>query len=157
MSCCAGLLFVLSLSSTMVRCRYACRWGCQARSGMRNSSSALAFKVHCLLNCRCADVETRSQDDGPMQLPPSLALSSEKLDQDAVLLLENGEDAIIWVGRGAAPESLSSLFGVKSFEELASGPVRAPQYCVLAVLRVCSTVYLQYRAFALLCVCTTVQ
>ena len=63
-----------------------------------------------------------------LQLPPSLALSSEKLDQDAVLLLETGEDAIIWVGRGAAQEALASLFGVKSFEELASGPVRAQDY-----------------------------
>lgn len=60
------------------------------------------------------------------QLPPSLALSSEKLESEGVLLLENGEDAIIWIGRNVSAEVLGALFGVKSVDELVSGPYLLP-------------------------------
>ncbi|GBG63774.1 hypothetical protein CBR_g39318 [Chara braunii] len=51
-------------------------------------------------------------------LPLPVHLSSERLDHEGVFLLENGEDAYIWVGKGASTDLLYQLFGVRSVDEI---------------------------------------
>uniref|UniRef100_A0A0C9S8H8 TSA: Wollemia nobilis Ref_Wollemi_Transcript_11181_4406 transcribed RNA sequence n=1 Tax=Wollemia nobilis TaxID=56998 RepID=A0A0C9S8H8_9CONI len=61
-----------------------------------------------------------SKDTGNSILPPALPLSSEHIDNDAILLLENGEDALIYAGKMASPDMLRQLFGVQSIDEIPS-------------------------------------
>ena len=64
-----------------------------------------------------------SGDSSHSALPPTLPLSSERLDPEAILLLENGDDAIIFVNKGAHSDILFDLFGLRSVDEIAPGPV----------------------------------
>ena len=57
-------------------------------------------------------------------LPPTLSLSSEKLDPDGVFLLENGQDGLVWVGKLAPPEMLLALFGVETSDALQGATYR---------------------------------
>lgn len=57
-----------------------------------------------------------------------VSLSSERLDHDGVFLMENGENAFLWLARDAQPHLLADLFGAASFEELRSGPITLQQY-----------------------------
>jgi hypothetical protein len=41
-------------------------------------------------------------------------LSSEKLDQSGIFLLDDGQYLLLWVGKLAAPEAVHALFGVPS-------------------------------------------
>ncbi|CAI5949727.1 unnamed protein product, partial [Closterium sp. NIES-64] len=59
-------------------------------------------------------------------LPSALPLSSEKLEPDGlepdgVFLVENGEEAVVWVGREADSHLLFDLFGLRSVDEIAPG------------------------------------
>lgn len=64
------------------------------------------------------------QDDlGGAILPPTLSLSSENLEHDGIYLLENGEDAMLYVNTQASREVLHQLFGVHSIDELPVGQV----------------------------------
>jgi hypothetical protein len=47
-------------------------------------------------------------------LPPVNNLSSEKLDQSGIFLLDDGQYLLLWVGKLAAPEAVHALFGVPS-------------------------------------------
>jgi hypothetical protein len=53
-------------------------------------------------------------------LPAGLALSSEHLSDEGVYLLENGEDALIYVGGMVNPDILRELFGSPSLESVPS-------------------------------------
>lgn len=51
-----------------------------------------------------------------IRLPAILNLSYERLSSTAIVLLENGCDLFLWVGRGANPALLSTLFNTASLE-----------------------------------------
>ncbi|KAH7387746.1 hypothetical protein KP509_16G039000 [Ceratopteris richardii] len=55
---------------------------------------------------------------GEGNLPQSLHLSSENLENEGVFLLETGEDAFIYAGKGVSSETLFHLFGVQSVNEV---------------------------------------
>ncbi|KAJ4810599.1 Protein transport protein sec24 [Rhynchospora pubera] len=61
-----------------------------------------------------------SKEEGDSVLPAPVALSSEYLSDEGVFLLENGEDALIYVGGMVNPEILQKLFGSPSLEGLPS-------------------------------------
>eukprot|EP00252_Welwitschia_mirabilis_P020316 TRINITY_DN4950_c0_g1_i1.p1 TRINITY_DN4950_c0_g1~~TRINITY_DN4950_c0_g1_i1.p1 ORF type:complete len:1152 (-),score=243.05 TRINITY_DN4950_c0_g1_i1:556-4011(-) len=58
------------------------------------------------------------KDDGGNALPPTLPLSSENIDSDGVYLLENGEDAFIYLGKSVNADLLQKLFGVQSMDQI---------------------------------------
>lgn len=64
------------------------------------------------------------EDLGGAILPPTLSLSSENLEHDGIYLLENGEDALLYVNLQASREVLHQLFGVQSIDELVVGQVQ---------------------------------
>ena len=47
-------------------------------------------------------------------IPPTIPLSSEHISDDGVYLLENGEDALIYVGSSVKPEIIQQIFGSPS-------------------------------------------
>jgi hypothetical protein len=47
-----------------------------------------------------------------LPIPDRLWLSAEKLDPEGVILLENGFEAFIHVGKNVVPDTLAALFGV---------------------------------------------
>ncbi|KAG0560568.1 hypothetical protein M758_10G185600 [Ceratodon purpureus] len=68
------------------------------------------------------------EDLGGAILPPTLSLSSENLEHDGIYLLENGEDALLYVNLQASREVLHQLFGVHSIDELAVGQFSLQDY-----------------------------
>jgi protein transport protein SEC24 len=64
------------------------------------------------------DLTSKEEEDSI--LPPVIALSSEHLSDEGVFLLENGEDALIYVGGMVNPEILQKLFGSPSLEGVPS-------------------------------------
>lgn len=73
----------------------------------------------------CSFYPTKVQEDlGGAILPPTLSLSSENLEHDGIYLLENGEDAMLYVNSQASREVLYQLFGVHSIDELQVGQVK---------------------------------
>lgn len=57
-------------------------------------------------------------------LPPTLSLSSENVEQDGIYLLENGEDAFLFVNSQASGEVLYQIFRTELWDELVVGQVR---------------------------------
>jgi protein transport protein SEC24 len=49
-------------------------------------------------------------------LPPSLNLSSEKLDRNGAYLLEDGQSITMWIGRGINPQFLQQVFGISTID-----------------------------------------
>ncbi len=47
----------------------------------------------------------------PVQLPPSLSLSSEKLQEDGIYLAENGYDGYIYFAQQVNPQLVRALLG----------------------------------------------
>ena len=76
------------------------------------------FEVHRLLEGPPVD----PSGAGPM--PPTLTLASERLDAAGVFLLENGVDALLWVGKLAPAELLAALLGVQSAEQIQGASFR---------------------------------
>ncbi|KAK0600581.1 hypothetical protein LWI29_016299 [Acer saccharum] len=62
------------------------------------------------------DVDLKGEDGS--FIPPFLPLSSEHVSDDGVYLLENGEDALIYVGSTVDSNVLHELFGVSSVDEI---------------------------------------
>lgn len=54
-------------------------------------------------------------------LPSTTWLSSEKLEQDGMYLLEDGKDVHIWVGRQLPADHLRACFGVEHVDQIQSG------------------------------------
>eukprot|EP00899_Mesostigma_viride_P012163 jgi/Mesvir1/20948/Mv08019-RA.1 len=63
-------------------------------------------------------IHTLSQQGSGEVLPPLVSLSSENLDPDGMFLLENGENAFLWVGKSARREQVQQLFGVDSIDAI---------------------------------------
>lgn len=51
-------------------------------------------------------------------IPPSIPLSSEHVSDSGIYLLENGNDAFIYIGNSVAPDVMQQLFGVPSVDEI---------------------------------------
>jgi len=69
------------------------------------------FAVHAL----------KDRDARDPLLPTSIALLSEKLDNQGIFLLENASDLLVWVGRQAPDELVQELFSAESVNDLQSG------------------------------------
>lgn len=51
-------------------------------------------------------------------IPPAIPLSSEHVIDEGIYLLENGEDALVYVGHSVDPSILQCLFGTTSVDEV---------------------------------------
>ncbi len=60
-------------------------------------------------------------------LPPTTWLSAEKLEQDGLYLLENGEEVFIWVGRSTPRQTLVDVFGVEHVDSLSAATTVLPR------------------------------
>ena len=56
--------------------------------------------------------------NGKIVLPPTLELSSEKLDRQGVFLMENGENIWIWIGSMVNPQFLQMVFDIQSLAQV---------------------------------------
>lgn len=61
-----------------------------------------------------------SKDIGDDNLPQTLYLSSENLNNEGIFLLETGEDVFIYAGKSVSSDIMSQLFGVQSVNEITS-------------------------------------
>lgn len=55
-----------------------------------------------------------------MLIPPVLSLSSEQVTDDGIYFLENGEDALVYVGNTVETDVLQKLFGASSIDAIPS-------------------------------------
>lgn len=60
---------------------------------------------------------------GQCIMPPSIHLSSEKIEAHGCYLLEDGQSIYIWIGKQAVPQLCKDLLGVSSINEVISGQV----------------------------------
>ncbi|CAO3606653.1 unnamed protein product [Mucor hiemalis] len=60
---------------------------------------------------------------GKCVMPPTHNLSSEKLESHGCYLIENGQQILLWIGKGAVPQLCKDLLGVTSIQEVKSGQV----------------------------------
>lgn len=58
-------------------------------------------------------------------MPPSLPLSSERLERHGLYLIEDGQTIFLWVGRDAVPQLIIDVFNLPSYEVLRGGKVRS--------------------------------
>ncbi|KAI8642127.1 Sec23/Sec24 trunk domain-containing protein [Parasitella parasitica] len=56
-------------------------------------------------------------------MPPSVNLSSEKLERHGCYLVENGQRILIWIGKEAIPQLCSDLLNVQQVSQVKSGQV----------------------------------
>lgn len=110
-------LFTLALTKSIglrtdVRSDDRCYWLARALT----ISTSLAIPLVYPRMFAIHDLSNKEIGDG--NLPPFLYLSSENLDNEAVFLLETGEDAFIYAGKGVSPETLFQLFSVQSVNEM---------------------------------------
>ncbi|GLU01056.1 hypothetical protein SLE2022_183820 [Rubroshorea leprosula] len=59
------------------------------------------------------------QEDGSL-IPPTIPLSSEHVSDEGIYLLENGEDALVYIGGLASSSTVQQLFGFSSIDEVHS-------------------------------------
>ncbi|MCO5560069.1 hypothetical protein L7F22_013675 [Adiantum nelumboides] len=110
-------LYTLALTKSIglrsdARTDYRCYWLARALT----ISTPLAIPI---VYPRMFSVHDLSQKEfGDGNLPPPLHLSSENLENEGVFLLETGEDAYIYAGKGVSSETLFQLFGVQSVNEM---------------------------------------
>lgn len=62
-----------------------------------------------------SEVGTKGENE-KIILPPTIHLSSEKLESSGIYLLENGQEMYIWVGKNVSPTLMSDIFGVTSLD-----------------------------------------
>ena len=63
---------------------------------------------------------------GSIVLPPTVSLSSEKLDRRGVFLLEDGDLMYLWIGREVSPDLLVALLGIPSLEGYDTSTIPLP-------------------------------
>lgn len=67
-----------------------------------------------------------AREDGRITMPPTLNLSSERLERYGVYLLETGETSFFWVGKETHPQLCMDLFDAPNVESLRSGKFILP-------------------------------
>jgi protein transport protein SEC24 len=65
-------------------------------------------------------------DNGQIQYPPRLNLSSEKLERHGIFMMDTVFEIFIWVGRATSPELMRDMFG-KYYDQLADGKTKLPE------------------------------
>lgn len=86
----------------------------------RYSSLKLLFMLYGLLNMFMKPLLTFCNwqgEDGSI-IPPFVPLSSEHVSDEGIYLLENGEDALIYIGSSVDSSILHQLFGISSVDEV---------------------------------------
>lgn len=53
-------------------------------------------------------------------IPLAIPLSSERVNDDGIYLLENGEDCLVYIGNSVDPEIIRQLFGISSIQEIST-------------------------------------
>jgi protein transport protein SEC24 len=63
-------------------------------------------------------------------LPPSLNLTSERLERHGLFLIEDGQNIFLWVGQEAVPQLVMDVFDLPNYQELKGGKVseRDPRF-----------------------------
>ncbi|KAF8887587.1 CPII coat sec24 protein [Infundibulicybe gibba] len=59
-------------------------------------------------------------------MPPSLPLTSERLERHGLFLIEDGQTIFLWVGRDAVPQLIMDVFNLPSYEVLRGGKTTLP-------------------------------
>ncbi len=62
-------------------------------------------------------------ENGQVQFPPRLNLSSEKLERHGIFMMDTVFEIFIWVGRATSPELMRDMFG-KYYDQLPDGKTR---------------------------------
>lgn len=57
-------------------------------------------------------------------MPPRIRLSGERMEAEGAYLLENGQQIILWIGRGVSPTFLEQLLGVTDLNSVDINMVR---------------------------------
>ena len=70
-----------------------------------------------------SDVQVSGRES--ILLPQVVNLTCERLSSDGIFLLDNGMQMTLWIGSGANPNLLNSLFGVSSLENVDMNQVTA--------------------------------
>lgn len=65
------------------------------------------------------------QETDDSLVPSPLPLSSENIGDDGIYLLENGQDALIYIGNSVNSDILQQLFGFSSVAEIPTQVFRA--------------------------------
>lgn len=53
-----------------------------------------------------------------MLVPPVLSLSNDQVTDDGIYFLENGEDALVYVGNSVDTDVLQKIFGASSIDAI---------------------------------------
>jgi protein transport protein SEC24 len=56
-------------------------------------------------------------------MPPSLPLTSERLERHGLFVIEDGQTLFLWVGRDAVPQLIIDVFDLPNYETLRGGKV----------------------------------
>ena len=67
-------------------------------------------------------------DQNPFVMPPVLDLTSEKLDQRGIFLLDDGMSFMMWVGSAVEPSILQALFNIQSLAQVDGSNSQVKQY-----------------------------
>jgi protein transport protein SEC24 len=62
--------------------------------------------------------DSGSVAEGRVVLPPQLPLSADQLSHEGIFLIEDGDQMLMWIGTGVAPDALRGLFGVPAVNQL---------------------------------------
>lgn len=81
------------------------------------SSVSIPFAVPFVYPRMVAIHDLDKGEDGSI-IPPFLPLSSEHVSDEGIYLLENGEDALIYIGSSVDSSILHQLFGISSVDEV---------------------------------------
>ena len=65
--------------------------------------------------------------DHGVVLPPSLNLTSERLERHGLFLIEDGQNIFLWVGHEAVPRLVQDVFDLPSYAELTGGKFTLPR------------------------------
>jgi hypothetical protein len=78
-------------------------------------------------------VQAGTIDENGLILPPTMNLTSERLERHGLFLIEDGQNIFLWIGRDAVPQLVQDVFDLPSYAELPSGKVRPiPFLCTSA-------------------------
>ena len=75
---------------------------------------------------RLFSIHDLPQDGTFPPIPPCVWLSSEKLNQDAAYLLEDGQEILIWIGRQLPVDKLRDMFGTENVDDIVSSRSTLP-------------------------------
>ncbi|KAI8807923.1 Sec23/Sec24 trunk domain-containing protein [Cladochytrium replicatum] len=72
------------------------------------------------------NIDIQGDNNGEVVFPPTLNLTSAKLERHGLYLLETGMEIFLWVGRAVPQEVCSLLFDKPSYDQIPTGKVILP-------------------------------